>query len=229
MNLDELDEKLKKEIKAVLFDLDGVLVKSMPYHLRAWERAFEKNGISVTQQTLALHEGLRSADMAREIAKEAGIIFDNGKIEQIVLEKRSYYQEIAKIEFYPNSLELIEAIQKISLQLGIVTSCVRNSLNRAIPVSIQPFFEYIVTGDEIKNGKPNPDPFLLAAEHLHRSPSECLVIENAPLGIQAAKAAGMPCVAITTTLEKQYLPGADFIIDDLVEVLPIIQRLNSRD
>ncbi|MBN2089047.1 HAD family phosphatase [candidate division KSB1 bacterium] len=220
---------MKEKIKAVLFDLDGVLVKSMPYHLRAWEWAFQKNGIPVTQQTLALHEGLRSADMARKIAKEAGIILDNDKIEQIVLEKRNYYQEIAKIEFYPKALELIDAIQKISLQLGIVTSCVRNSLNRAIPVSVQPFFEYIVTGDEIKNGKPKPDPFLLAADHLQRSSSECLVIENAPLGIQAAKAAGMPCVAITTTLEKEYLAGADFIIDDLTAVLPIIQRLNNRE
>ncbi len=218
---------MKETIKAVLFDLDGVLVKSMPYHLRAWEWAFQKNGISVNQQTLALHEGLRSADMAREIAKNAGIIIDDAKIDQIVLEKRTYYQEIAKIEFYSNAIELIKTIQKIPLQLAIVTSCVRNSLNRAIPEAIQPLFEYIVTGDEIKNGKPKPDPFLSASRHLQRFPSECLVIENAPLGIQAAKAAGMPCVAITTTLEKQFLTGADFIINDLGEILPIIQKLNG--
>lgn len=218
---------MRTTIKAVLFDLDGVLVKSMPYHFRAWKWAFQKNEISVTQQLLALHEGLRSADMAREIAKAAGITLDDSKIEQIVLEKRDYYQKIAKIEFYPNAMEVVEKIQKLALQPGIVTSCVRNSLNRAIPESQQPFFEYIVTGDEIKNGKPNPDPFLLAAKHLQRAASECLVIENAPLGIQAAKAAGMLCVAITTTLERQYLAGADFIIDELTAVLLIVENLNK--
>lgn len=217
---------MKEKIKAVLFDLDGVLVKSMPYHLRAWEWAFKKNGISVDQQTLALHEGLRSAEMAREIAKNAAIVLNDTLIEQIVVEKRNFYQKIAKIEFYPHALEVIKAIQSLSLQMAIVTSCVRNSLNRAIPESIQPFFEYILTGDEIKNGKPKPDPFISVSKQLRRASTECLVIENAPLGIQAAKAAGMLCVAITTTLDKKFLTGADFIIDDLEEVLSIIQKLN---
>jgi len=212
--------------KAILFDLDGVLVKSMPFHLEAWQWAFEQHQIPVSLHTLALHEGFRSADMARKIARAAQVQIDDSTVKEIVKIKRAYYQKIAQVEFYPQALEVVTELKKMKKCCAIVTSCVRASLQRAIPAEHIPLFNYIVTGDEIKNGKPNPDPFLLARDKLQVTSEECVVIENAPLGIQAAKTAGMVCIAITTTLSANELSGADYIVNHLREIVPIIEKMN---
>jgi beta-phosphoglucomutase-like phosphatase (HAD superfamily) len=83
-------------------------------------------------------------------------------------------------------------------------------------------FDYILTSEDIENGKPSPDPYLKAQEALNVSPSECLVVENAPLGIASAKSAGMKVVALTSTVSEDYLRDADWIISNLSEVEIIV-------
>ncbi|MCI0514213.1 HAD family phosphatase [candidate division KSB1 bacterium] len=212
--------------KGILFDLDGVLVNSMPSHLYAWQWAFDRHQIPVDKRTLALHEGFRSPDMAREIAKFAGITLAEEQIKNLVQDKRAYYQKIAKVEFFPHSLEVIHAVKAMGKQCAIVTSCVRTSLHTAVPPALMVLFDYIITGEDIRNGKPSPDPFLIARDTLRLTSDECVVVENAPLGIQAAKAAGMICIAITTTLPAADLADADYIVQDISEILPIITKLN---
>lgn len=212
--------------KAILFDLDGVLVSSMAFHFEAWRYAFKKHHIPVTQHTLALGEGYRSADMAREIARAAGMELNDATIDAIVKDKRAYYQKIARVDFYPGALKVVKKLKESGRKIAIVTSCVRNSLNRAIPAVEIDNFEYIITGDEIENGKPNPDPFLVARDKLGLRSEACVVVENAPLGIKAAKAAGMICLAVTTTLDAADLQEADFIVNDIQGILPIIEKLD---
>jgi len=213
-------------IKAILFDLDGVIVNSMPFHLEAWQWAFEQHHIPVSLHTLALGEGFRSADMARQIARAAQQELSDAEVEKIVLEKRAYYQKIADVQFFPRAIEVVHQLKVQQKQCAIVTSCVRASLQRAIPVEQIPLFDYIITGDEIKNGKPSPDPFIVARDKLRLKSAECVVIENAPLGIQAAKTAGMKCIAITTTLDEDELSEADYVVQEITEILPIISTLN---
>lgn len=212
-------------IKGILFDLDGVLVDSMPHHLKAWKWIFDQQNIPVTQHTLALHEGYRSPDMAREIAKEAGIKISEDEAIEIITRKRAYYQKIAHVEFFPHALEVVHKLRALKKKCAIVTSCVRKSLQKAVPTTDMTLFDYIITGDEITRGKPNPDPYLIARDRLSLKSEECVVIENAPLGIQSAKAAGMICIAITTTLKAEELEGADYFVDDIIDILPIIQKL----
>jgi len=211
--------------QAVLFDLDGVLVSSMEFHFQAWTYAFKKHQIPVTRRTLALGEGYRSADMAREIARAAGMNLTDTEIDVLVQDKRAFYLTIAKVDFYPGALLVVKKLKEWGMQIAIVTSCVRNSLNRAIPPNETGHFDYIITGDEIKNGKPHPDPFLVARDKLGLQSEACVVVENAPLGIAAAKAAGMQCLAITTTLGAEDLHAADFVVHDIQEILPIIAKL----
>lgn len=212
-------------IKGVLFDLDGVLVDSMPYHLEAWQWVLNTRGIQVDVRTLALHEGRRSADMAKTISSKAGITLTKAEIQDIILKKRAYYRKIADVKFYPNALQTIQILRQKNKICAIVTSCVRKSLQKAIPDHKMDLFDYTITGDDIKRGKPHPDPFLTARDKLGLSSEECVVIENAPLGIQAAKAAGMLCIAISSTLKKEDLTGATYIVDDILNIVPIIDTL----
>jgi beta-phosphoglucomutase len=214
--------------KGVLFDLDGVLVDSMTHHLKAWKWIFDQQNIPVSQHTLALHEGYRSPDMARKVAREAGIELADEQVQEIILRKRAYYQEIAKVEFYPNAMEVIHKVRAMNKKCAIVTSCVRKSLQKAVPTTDMSLFDYIITGDEITNGKPNPDPYLIASDKLNLKSDECVVIENAPLGIQSANAAGMVCIAITTTLQAHELEGADYVVNDIIDILPILRKLVSK-
>ena len=97
-------------------------------------------------------------------------------------------------------------------------------LNKILPVRIKDLFATIVTGEMVKLGKPHPAPYLKAAELLKLEPEQCLVVENAPLGIKSAKAAGMFCLAITTSLPKSYLKRADIIVDRLEEITGVIEK-----
>ncbi|OGW94101.1 MAG: hypothetical protein A3G36_02985 [Omnitrophica bacterium RIFCSPLOWO2_12_FULL_45_13] len=93
-----------------------------------------------------------------------------------------------------------------------------------MPKNIERLFDHIITGDHVKKGKPYPEPYLLAARELAVKPSECVVIENAPYGIMAAKSAGMFCIALTSSLPKEFLKGADIIADKLEDISGLIDK-----
>ena len=90
-------------------------------------------------------------------------------------------------------------------------------------------FDFILTGDEIERAKPDPEPYLTAARRIGLEPGECIVIENAPLGIEAAKAAGMQCIAVESTLKRDHLGSADYIFKDIGELIdsPLFRRSSS--
>jgi beta-phosphoglucomutase len=99
-----------------------------------------------------------------------------------------------------------------------------DELKEILPLRIYNLFDYAVTGDHVKRGKPHPDPYLKAAKGLGLRPRECIVVENAPLGIESAKRAGMFCVALTTSLPREYLKRADVVVDSLEDITGIIDK-----
>ena len=101
--------------------------------------------------------------------------------------------------------------------MAIVSAANYARLSKTLDPSILNEFNTVITGDKIDRGKPFPDPYLMAAKELGLEPSECLVVENAPVGIEAAKNAGMYCIAITSTLDKKYLSKADKIIGNFFD------------
>jgi beta-phosphoglucomutase len=208
------DPRLSR-IRAVIFDFDGVLVDSMQHHVDAWQAVFREYGVELSPQEILEREGEKARLTTSLIARKHGIELDDDEVERLIRRKRKIYRAQAKRRIRPSALTAVLECRQRGYKTAIVTGSVRDNLEWALPPEELALFDAIITADAVRFGKPHPEPFLAAAEKLGLSPQECLVIENAPLGIRSAKAAGMKCIAITTTLPADRLQEADLIIPDL--------------
>lgn len=205
-------------IEGVLFDLDGVLIDTLHYHYLAWKHMFEKRGGSVSEHTVLLHEGRNSREILPILMKETGISIPADQQEEFIETKRAYYRSIVQVKHYPGAFAVIDTLKKRGYRIALVTACALENMRHSINNEQREQFDFILTGDEVPRAKPFPDPYLLAANRLKIRPEKCMVVENAPLGIKAAKNAGMYCVAIETTLGKEYLSSADCILHNIDEL-----------
>jgi len=213
-------------IRGVFFDLDGVIVDTLHYHYLAWKHMFEQRGGTVNERTVLLHEGRNSREILPVLMQESGVRIPPEQQAQFIEDKRAYYRSIVRVEQYPNALGTIDELKARGFKVALVTACALKNMQHSLDREQQAHFDFIITGDEIPRAKPFPDPYLAAARHLGLQPAECLVVENAPLGIEAARKAGMYCVAVETTLGKEYLTGADRILPHITDLLnlPLLQR-----
>ncbi len=209
-------------IKGILFDLDGVIVDTLHYHFLAWKEMFGRMGGKVKELTVLLHEGRSSKEIMPFLINETGVNIPEEKWHDFIEEKRKYYRSIVNVTFYPQALETIKKLRGNNLKLSLVTACAKKNMHKALSEEHQALFDVIVTGDEIPRAKPNPDPYEIARKKLNLKKEECLAVENAPLGIQSAKAAGIKCAAISTTLEKKYLEDADIQLENISDLLGYI-------
>jgi beta-phosphoglucomutase len=204
--------------KAILFDMDGVLVDSMNYHMQSWKQLLENDGIFVTERFIYEHEGAMGLDIIENLFHKTGLPIDSNQILEIYDRQNRIFREeyLRKVRLYPETLPLISGFQQRGLRLGLVTSS-RMNLVEQIWKDYQGLdrFEAIVTADDVTRFKPNPDPYLKALEKLKQEPESCLVVENAPAGIQSAKAAGLTCYAVASTLPPLYLQASDRIFPSL--------------
>jgi beta-phosphoglucomutase len=205
-------------IRGVLFDLDGVIVDTLHYHYLAWNHMFGKHGGMVSERTVLLHEGRNSREILPILMQESGVDIPAEQQAQFIEAKRSYYRGIVQVEQYPNAFVVIDELRKRGYKVALVTACALKNMQHSLNPEQQTHFDFIITGDEVPRAKPFPDPYLTAANQLGLKPGECLVVENAPLGIEAARNAGMYCAAIETTLGKEYLTSADCILQNIVEL-----------
>jgi beta-phosphoglucomutase len=210
-------------IEGVLFDLDGVIVDTLHYHYLAWKHMFEMRGGTVGEHTVLLHEGRNSREILPILMKETGVSIPEEQQEQFIETKRAYYRSIVQVRQYPNAFAVIDTLRRRGYKNALVTACALKNMQFSINPEQQEHFDFILTGDEVPRAKPFPDPYLTAANRLGLKPDTCMVVENAPLGIEAAKNAGMYCVAIETTLGKEYLSSADCILQDIRELLNLPQ------
>lgn len=213
-------------ISGVLFDLDGVIVNTLHYHFLAWKHMFEQRGGSVSENTVLLHEGRNSREILPILMKEAGVDIPVDEQGQFIEEKRAYYRSIVQVTQYPNAFDVIDALKSRGFKVALVTACALKNMQHSLSNKQQAHFDFIITGDEVPRAKPFPDPYLAAARQLALEPQQCVVVENAPLGIEAAKNAGMFCIAIETTLGRDYLKSADCILQSIIELLdePSLKR-----
>ena len=212
-------------IRGVLFDLDGIIVDTLHYHYLAWKHMFEPLGGSVSEHIVLLHEGRNSREILPILMQEAGVWIPEARRAAFIEEKRAYYRSIVRVERYPGALEAVDELKARGYKVALVTACALKNMQHSLDAGQQAHFDFIITGDEVPRAKPFPDPYLTAAREVGVPPEECLVVENAPLGIEAAKNAGMYCVAIETTLGREYLSQADCILSsvrDLLE-LPVLK------
>jgi len=217
-------------IRGVLFDLDGIIVDTLHYHYLAWKHMFGKyGGTPVTEHTVLLHEGRASREILPILIEETGVTIPEAQRSAFIEEKRAYFRSIVKVTQYPGALETIDELRRRGFKVALVTACALKNMQHALNREQQAHFEFIITGDEVPRAKPFPDPYLTAARQLGLRPEECVVVENAPLGIESARNAGMICVAVETTLGKEYLTSADHVLQKVTDLLklPMLSRVSG--
>ena len=199
--------------KAVLFDLDGVLIDTMPLHARAWQAAFRRVGRSVDRALIYACEGEPGHLTVQRLLKNA----PNGHLpadsaKKILRDKEALFAASARaITVKPGWQRSLRWLQS-RLPLALVTGTSRREVDRVVPKETLARFTVIITGDAVRRGKPHPEPYLTACRRLGVRPRDAIVIENAPYGIESARSAGAGYIlALASSLPSSYLQAADEI------------------
>jgi len=204
-----------RRFKAICFDFDGVLGRTMDDNYLAWVHAFSKHYLDIQKEDYFLIEGYS----ARKVAEHfAGAMARDGVIESLVGLKEEFYRRNSSFSFYDGVEGIVAGLRKKGYRLGVVSGASFARLSSTAGAEFLSNFDSIVTGDRVVNCKPHPEPYLKAAAALGVEPGECVVIENAPMGIDAAKSAGMYCIAIASTLDKNHLSRADLVLSDFTDL-----------
>lgn len=210
--------------KAVLFDMDGVLYDSMPNHAIAWQKSMAQFGISMTAEDAYATEGARGIDTIRKFAKmqlHKEISYEESQKMYDV--KTEIFHGMPEAPIFDGVIRLMTLIRQSGLTIGIVTGSGQRPLIQRLLTDFGDFItaERIVTAYDVTHGKPAPDPYLMGAAKAGAKPHECIVVENAPLGVKAGVAAGCFTIAVNSG------PLPDSILSDCGAhiVLPSISRL----
>ena len=204
-----------QQIRACLFDLDGVIVDTAKYHFLAWQRLAQELGFVFTKEQ---NERLKGVSRMRslEILLEIGQIeMPSDKMEELAARKNAWYVEyisnMTEEEILPGARAFLEAARQAGLKTAL-GSASKNSMMILNNVGLVKYFDVIVDGNKTAKAKPDPEVFLLCAAELGVDPKECVVFEDAEAGVEAAKRADMHCVGIGSPF---VLTKADFVVASL--------------
>jgi beta-phosphoglucomutase family hydrolase len=209
---------MRHQHKAVIWDMDGVIADTAPYHLQAWQEVFRRRGVRYTEDDFKRNFGKRNDSIIRSVL---GSRVPLAEMEAIAAEKEELFRRWAasRIRPLPGAIELMQALREHGFAQAMGSSAPLENIELVTRrLGIAGFFRVIVSGREVTEGKPSPQVFLRAAERLGARPEDCVVIEDAVAGVSAAKRAGMSCIAVTSTNSRDKLSGADLIVDTLEEI-----------
>lgn len=213
-----------KKIKAVLFDMDGLMIDSEPLHLQAFNRVLEKYGKHLTEEeNKERYIGLSDEDEALDMVDRFRLPIS---AEEVVRQKQIIFMQLLKSQIVAQAglINLLKNLKQNGYKTAIASSSGLDEIKTVISgLGIDSYIDAYCSAEEVKNGKPAPDVYLLAAKKVGVDPSECLVLEDAPKGVQAGKAAGMTVFAIPS----QYTKGEDFsqankVLNSLSEVFTLL-------
>jgi beta-phosphoglucomutase len=206
-------------IKGVIFDLDGVLVSTDDYHYKSWQRLCDDEGFTFfSREFNHKFRGVARMKCVDILLEAAGKKFTAEQKQEIADRKNRYFveslEDVAEECLLPGSIDILKALRQRNVKLAVASNS-KNAKPIIEKVHIGEYFDTIVDGHDIKNNKPHPEPFLLAAQRLGLDPKYCLVVEDAVAGIMAADAAGMASLGIG---ERDYLPNAKVLVKDLSKI-----------
>ena len=214
--------------KAVLFDMDGVLFDSMPNHAYAWSHAMTQFGLEMTAYEAYLHEGRTGSGTINILAQRYwGRDATPEEMERIYAAKAAVFNTLPEPKPMPGALEALTAAKELGSKIVLVTGSAQTSLLERLEEHYPGFFrqELMVTGFDVKRGKPDPEPYLMGLQRAGVEAEEAIVVENAPLGVQAAKGAGIFTIAANTgPLEDSILKnaGADIVVPGMMDVARLL-------
>jgi len=206
------------KLEAVIWDMDGVLLDSGPSHFKAWRATLGRYKIKVYEERLRRSFGMTNQQVIQFIADQPIL---KELADRISREKDILFQSIIKDQavFLPGVKKWIEAFRQNGISQALASSGSPGNINVVLTaLAAETYFDEVVSGDGLPS-KPDPFVFLKAADRLGVIPLNCLVIEDAVAGVQAAKASGMKCIAVTTTDHAEKLADADVVLDNLAELM----------
>ena len=208
------------EIRAIVFDFDGVLANSEPLHLQSYQAVLEELGIPLGRdEYYSQYLGFDDVTAFRTIAARHGRQWSEAELSRILARKTVIFEDIVSSAdvLYPQAEACVRRFSEV-MPIGIASGALRHEIVAILEqAGLTEAFRFIVAAGETPASKPAPDPYRRAAELHALPPSECVAIEDSRWGIESAKTAGLHCVGITQTYPPQGLPGADAIIDSLDE------------
>jgi HAD superfamily hydrolase (TIGR01509 family) len=213
-------------MKAFIFDNDGVVINSEPIIFEATANVFSAHGIRLYKEDV--QEGIGAGSKYVQYPKEKyGLT--NITVEELMVARENEFRRLARgrLRPFPGFFSLMKLLKEKGIRIALASSAATEVVyhNLSIAEIDAGLFDNIVDSTKIKNKKPAPDIFLEAANNLCISPANCLVIEDAPPGIEAARRAGMRVVAVTTSLPKSFLSNADYVVDSIEDIIRMLDVL----
>jgi len=207
---------------ALLFDLDGVLIDSTPAVARVWHRWAVEHGLD-PETVVHMAHGRPSRTTIRELLPTADIDREDRKVERMEME------DLDGVVLLPGARQLLDILPPE--RWTIATSCTRPLAEVRLRAAGLPIPRIIITSSDVKNGKPDPEPYLKAAAKMRFAASDCIVVEDAPAGVRAGKAAGARVIAFLTTMPRRDLEnaGADWTVQNCADITASAASDNDDD
>ncbi len=212
-------------IKAIFFDMDGVLIDSMQVHVKSWFKALDEYDLKPTEQELEELGGLPFYNTIKHFAKHVRKDISEETVKEIYKLKWHIFKDSEHlIKPFPIKENLHE-LKQSGIKLFVVTSSPRKAAQKSLNNYFPNIFEDVICVDDVENGKPHPDPYLRALKLSGFQKDECCIVEDAPLGVKAGISAGITTYAIETTLNKKYLQKATKVFKDHNDLFNYIEKL----
>jgi beta-phosphoglucomutase family hydrolase len=217
--------------RGAIFDWDGVIINSAEHHERSWERLATESGQPLFEGHFKAGFGMKNEVIIPELLQWTSVPTE---VRILSLRKEALYREIVRekgIQPLPGVTEFLQALKDQGVPCVIASSTHLENITATLEVlKLEEFFSFVVSAEDVKRGKPDPEVFLTAAMRIDVAPVDAIVFEDALVGIAAAKAAGMRVVAVATTEPKDKLAHADWIVDRLDELsVPQLWDQSSSD
>ena len=215
-------------LRAVIFDFDGVITDSEILHLRAFNQSLAQYGIEITKNDYyTMYLGFNDTDCYKLLIEKGLLKMDEQQINTLMIQKKKIFEQLAKAEgkMIEGVRDFLNMLEQNNIPMAICSGSLLTEVEMVLEdARLRHLFEVVVSGEQVKKGKPDPEGFLLSLQRLNENrenpimANQCIVIEDSHWGLEAAKAAGMHTIAVTNSYDAEQLSMAEKIVDRLNEL-----------